>query len=719
MESFASPVSDAIELTHQLSASFLAGGDPAAVLDRVRSSLSDVGKLANADIVSVFLEHHERQVVERVGTWVKPQLQQEADPSGDDIAVDDAVKRALNQTLIVHDLVAANEAGAHLLKAGGGSSFLSVPFQARTDRCILALLRCGPQRVWSTVDTQLAADVAKLYGRAMTVALSEELLALIYDQGPIGFSVRSFSGLMLDHNTQYLETLGLTEEGARAGNLRELVHPDDREAVRMQVDRLRSGSALEVRFETRIIGADQTWRWVRVSSHRVDTPGSGEHRILTAVEDTHQAHTDHVKLEYAASHDQLTDVANRAAMREMIYGLEVKNCALPSVLAIDLDRFKLVNDSMGHLVGDQVLTAVASRLVEQVRDVDLVARLGGDEFAVVVPDTGPEGVYLLAERLRRCVEEPLIIEGRRIAQTISIGVAIGEECASTAELLVRADRALYAAKEQGRNIHVVFDQSMREQSQADTEMERDLRHAIDQDQLMVYFQPEFSIPDRMIVGAEALLRWQHPILGVVPAAFFIGVAERSGMIDDIGRFALREGCRAFGEIADSVSRPLQLRVNISGREFNRPELPDLVRAALAESRLAPDHLCLEMTETTLMASPEVVLETLRRLHELGVEFAIDDFGTGFSSLTYLKQFPVDALKIDASFVEDLETNTDSRAIIESIIGLGEALSLEIVAEGIETETQLELLHELGCTRAQGYLVAPAVSVTDFIRLLSC
>ncbi len=457
-----------------------------------------------------------------------------------------------------------------------------------------------------------------------------------------------------------------------------------------------------------------------VQTHAVELQAgnSPDPLLLSSIEDVTEVHEQRSELDWAARHDSLTGVANRFAMLERIEQIQGRFGRLPHLLLTDLDRFKLINDSLGHFVGDQVLAEVGRRIVEQVGELGLVARLGGDEFAVVVDDLDEEHVRDLAERLRRALGRPLDIGGRLTTQTISIGVAIGDECANPTELLVRADRAMYAAKELGRNRYVVFDASMRDEGLARVAIERELRSAIDHDQLEVHFQPEFALDDLRILGAEALIRWRHPERGLLPAAYFIDVAEQSGLIDDIGRFALREACRSFAEITTDACDPsLVLRVNISGREFSRPELPDLVRTALADAGLPPERLCLEMTETTLMDAPDVVLETFERLHGIGVEFAIDDFGTGYSSLVYLKRYPVDALKIDRSFVGDVDSDTDSRAIVESIVGLGHALSLPLIAEGIETEQQLDILRMLGCERGQGYLVSPAVPAERLAEML--
>lgn len=707
------------EFCNRLSGDLIDATDSADVLNRLQQSLEEVGLLTGADMVAMYLERHERDVLERLGHWIEPGLADDGQMQTIDIALDrEAIETVLTEHCVADSMVDSPLWGdSPITRLMNSVSLLTVPFAAGTQRGVLVLTHVKPGPGWSEADGHLARSVAKLFGRALNTARAEELLALTYEKGPIGFCIRTWSGTFVDCNQQYLDLHGLSREDAEATNLRDLLHPEDWPGLAARREQLHKGEVVRLTHDNRTRRADGTWRWVRANSVRLQASGSSELFVLTSLEDVTENHDQRAELEHTARHDSLTGVANREAMRETMERLVRANHRLPNLLIIDLDRFKLINDSLGHVAGDQVLVAVVERIVEQVRDIDLVARLGGDEFAVIVPDDGPRGVYELAENLRRSMERPLDIEGRVTTQTISIGVAIGADCADVAELLVRADRAMYVAKAKGRNRHVVFDESMRHEALARLAMERELRHAIDHDQLEIYFQPEFAMDDRRIVGAEALLRWKHPVLGLLAATYFIDVAEQSGMIDEIGRFALREACRSFAEITGSADSQLMLRLNISGREFARPELPDLVRAALNESGLAPDRLCLEMTETTLMDSPEVALETFTRLHEIGVQFAIDDFGTGYSSLIYLKRFPVDALKIDRRFVEDIATNGDSRVIVESIISLGGALALEVIAEGIETETQLEILRTLGCERAQGHLVSAPLSAVEFVPFL--
>ena len=709
------------EYCNRLGALFLDSLHAEETYKHIRASLGELGLLTGADAVEVYMDRPERDMFERLAGWRESDegardeehLRFEKRMFGED------VDRILEEVVSFDDLALAPSGPlVNLARSLGVFSLLSAPFSAGTRTGVLVLTRIEPGPVWSDADLQLIRNVAGLYGRAIQTAQAEELLALTYQRGPVAISIRTWDGALVDCNDQYLRVFGLTRAEAASGRLDELLHPDDRDWVGERMDELARGERERLTHDTRVLRRDGETRWLRANAVTLQAPDASEPYILCALEDVTESHLQRVELEHAALHDPLTGVANRAALVRAIEQL-VEAGQPPSVLVVDLDRFKLINDSMGHVAGDRILCLVAERLRQEVRDGDLVARLGGDEFAVVVPGLAPHLGQELADRIRWAMETPLRVDNRETAQTVSIGVALAERGVSGEDLLIRADRALYTAKAKGRNRAIVFDESMRDEVLARLNTERELRHAIDHGELAVHFQPEFRVPDREVVGVEALLRWVHPRRGLVPADHFIDVAEQSGLIDELGRFALREACRRFVAVCAATGvGDLTLRVNISAREFTRPELPDLVRNALAESGLDPGQLCLEMTETTLMDSPDIALDTFERLHDIGVQFAIDDFGTGYSSLTYLKRFPVDVVKIDRGFVADLGSDDDSREIIGSIVNLASALSLEVVAEGVETEEQLMSLHQLGCRRAQGYLVAAALSaedLTDFLR----
>jgi diguanylate cyclase (GGDEF)-like protein/PAS domain S-box-containing protein len=580
-------------------------------------------------------------------------------------------------------------------------------------------MRARPGPTWSDADAELARTVAGIFARALRTAHSDRLLSLTYREGPLGFSIRTLDGILVDCNHQYLNLLGVGRDEAEHHGLEEAILEPHRSSLADEARRLRTGEIDELRAECEYQRADGSRFWARTNTVQLLVPGSSERFLLTSVEDITENQAQRIELEFAARHDPLTGVANRNELADAIERYTRQNGEAPALVAIDLDRFKAVNDAFGHIVGDEVLKVVAARVASEVRSDDVVARLGGDEFAIVAPRLDAGGAAHLAERLLARFAEPVVVEGGRIDQRTSIGIALGEGRTDGHDLLVRADRALYAAKQRGRDGFVLFDDSMQDEVLHRLELERDLRVAIDRSQLEVHFQPEFSLVDGHVLGVEALLRWEHPGRGQVPADEFIVVAEQSGLIAEIGRFALHTACRVFRTIVDELDDDeLVLRINISAREFARPELPDVVASALDAAGLPARRLCLEMTETTLMDAPELALTAFTHLQEVGVKSAIDDFGTGYSSLSYLKRFPVDCVKIDRAFVVDVDDDPDTRAIVESIMGLAEAMDLEVVAEGVETEEQSEVLRRLGCERAQGFLVSgalPAPDVVDLIR----
>jgi diguanylate cyclase (GGDEF)-like protein len=394
------------------------------------------------------------------------------------------------------------------------------------------------------------------------------------------------------------------------------------------------------------------------------------------------------------------------------------------VLFLDLDRFKVVNDSLGHSIGDVLLVEVARRLADLLRGGDTVARLGGDEFVMLLPDVaGSDEAVIIAKRVLAAIRRPIEVDADELFTTASMGIAVWEasrpaDGAATAEALVRdADTAMYRAKARGRDRYEIFDEDLRTQATARFHLETFLRRAVELGELEVHYQPEIDLHTGLLAGAEALVRWRHPVEGLLEAKTFIDLAEESGLILDLGSWVLKEACRQVGEWKRTDGRELgTLRVNLSPRQIAHPDLLDTVVQALEIGGLEPSSLCLEITETALMSDAAASLSVLSALRSLGVELAIDDFGTGYSSLSYLKRFPVTVLKIDRSFVDGLGNDPDDTAIAGAIVSLGRSLGLSLVAEGVETPRHLHELRLLGCDRAQGYLFSPALAPDRFWSL---
>ena len=408
---------------------------------------------------------------------------------------------------------------------------------------------------------------------------------------------------------------------------------------------------------------------------------------------------------HAEMHDPLTGLPNRALLVDRLeHALRRRRAARLGVFLLDLDDFGVVNDSLGHAAGDEVIVAVARRLEGVVGAGDTVARFGADAFAVLSDAVENEGdAQRLAERLTGALlSGPFVLpDGERLHLTASVGVVVPTRRADASELLRDAGAALHRAKKAGRGRYELFDPRMRDRVVQRMRTEAELRRALAEDELRVHFQPFFSLPGRELAGYEALVRWEHPDRGLVPPGEFIPVAEHSGLIVQLGTRVLREACR---QIAAFGRDDLRLTVNLSARQVEQPGLVETVSRALTDSGLAPDRLGLEITEGLLMDDSDGIADTLRALKGLGVRLVLDDFGTGYSSLSYLKRFPLDQLKIDRSFVGGICEREEDRAIVRAIVAMAQALGLGVIPEGIETEEQLALLESLGCEYAQGFLL---------------
>ncbi len=424
------------------------------------------------------------------------------------------------------------------------------------------------------------------------------------------------------------------------------------------------------------------------------------------------------RIAYLSEHDALTGLPNRTRMQTFLEGRlkTVPTLKEPLVmLSLDLDRFKGVNDLLGHGAGDHVLNTVARRLKQCLRDDDLVARIGGDEFVLVIAAmTGQDEAETLCKRLIDCIEQPIQVDEHEVYVSASIGIAMAPADATEAnELLRYADIALYEAKDAGRSTWRFYAGEMNARIIERRQLEHDLRNAIKHDQLSLVFQPRYRIDGRQMVGAEALVRWRHPTRGWLPPDMFIPIAEETGLIVALGNWVLANACT----VAASWPEPLFVSVNLSPVEFQRGQLVSRVETALANTGLRPSRLELELTESVMLDDAKGALQTLQELKGLGVRLALDDFGTGYSSLSYLRNFPFDGLKIDRSFICELTDSADDQSIIQAIVGLGRALSLTVTAEGIETPEQLAVLENVQCDEAQGYLLSRPVDATTLFGLI--
>jgi len=445
--------------------------------------------------------------------------------------------------------------------------------------------------------------------------------------------------------------------------------------------------------------------------------GTGRHRALSLVREKTR------ELSHQALHDTLTGLPNRALVLDRAKQLLARAARQPGMVAgalfVDIDGFKYVNDRLGHAAGDRLLRVVGERLQSTVREQDTVGRLGGDEFVLLVESSADgETPDLLADRLTEVLREPVELDdGRTIfSVTASIGVTSGRYATPDA-LLRDADLALYAAKAAGKDRYALFDASTHAGVEGRLELEVDLSAALQDEQFFLLYQPIFDLPSRELAGVEALIRWRHPQQGIVAPDSFIPLAEESGMIVPIGRWVLDEACRQAAAWA-AQGLQIDISVNVSAYQLGRKEFAEDVRRALAKSGIEPSSLTLEVTETTLMRDVSAACERLEEIKALGVRVAIDDFGTGYASLSNLQRMPVDVLKIDRSFVAALNDGGQSRELLEAILGVGQALSLAVVAEGIEQPSQLTTLEEMGCQMAQGFLTGRPSPAEDIESLLA-
>jgi diguanylate cyclase (GGDEF)-like protein len=423
-----------------------------------------------------------------------------------------------------------------------------------------------------------------------------------------------------------------------------------------------------------------------------------------------------------ATHDPLTGLPNRLLFSDRLtqsLATAKRREKLLAVMFLDLDRFKIINDTLGHNVGDQLLTHVANRLTTVLRDGDTIARMGGDEFTIILCDLDTtDEAAAIAGRVLDAFTGPVSLNGREMFISTSIGISIYPQDGSDVETLVRnADSAMYRAKELGRNTYQFYSASMDAESAARIALDSGLRKALEQKEFVTHYQARVDLNSGKVLGAEALVRWQHPEHGLIPPAKFIQLAEDTGLIVPLTEWVIHTACSQNKVWQEAGLLPMDITVNISTRSFQQGDLIKIVQEALSQNSLEPKYLKLELTESTLMHNPDVAVSTLEKLKAMGVKIMIDDFGTGQSSLSYLKRFPVDAVKIDQSFVKDITTTPDNAAIAGAIIAMAHSLKLKVIAEGVETLEQLEFLRSLNCDEMQGYFVSRPAPVDEFTHLL--
>jgi diguanylate cyclase (GGDEF)-like protein/PAS domain S-box-containing protein len=517
---------------------------------------------------------------------------------------------------------------------------------------------------------------------------------------------------------------GCSAADAYGASAERFVPPRLREACRQHMIAFIAGGANAIRMGDHVeifgLRANGEEFPLELSLSRISHSGKPLYSVV--LNDISARRRDEARLNALANYDGLTALPNRALFHQRVQRSLVHaqrfNEGL-AVLFLDLDRFKNVNDSLGHNVGDRVLQALAERLTGCLREVDTLARLGGDEFAVLIEQvTDTRFVGSVARKLLQAVAEPLTLDGQEYNITASIGIsAYPADGSDAATLLKNADIAMYRAKARGKNNAQFYAVDMNAHSMARLSIETGLRHALERGEFLLHYQPKVDIGSGRICGMEALLRWMRPGTGMVSPAEFIPVAEESGLIEPIGAWVLKAACERNRAWQRQGMPPLRVAVNLSARQFVQANLVSDVARVLDASGLAPGLLELEITESMVMDDPERAIRTLRQLKSMGIALAIDDFGTGYSSLGYLKRFPIDNIKIDRSFIKDIPGNNDDATITRTIIDMTHNLRLKVVAEGVETKAQLDFLREQGCDEMQGYYFSRPLAEDAFLKLV--
>jgi diguanylate cyclase (GGDEF)-like protein/PAS domain S-box-containing protein len=541
----------------------------------------------------------------------------------------------------------------------------------------------------------------------------------------IGMAVLSAKGTLLWVNRSLCLFLGYSEADLIGSSLNAITRQEDLEiadaALKSMLEQQKDLLQLEVRHQRRDGGPV----WALWNVARYQDPSDEQVYLLLQLQDITERRQSEEKLRHDAFHDPLTGLPNRALFADHVKLTIARAKRAPqrhfAILFCDLDRFKVINDSLGHMVGDQLLAEVARRLEKCLREGDTVARVGGDEFTILLEDLDNEAeAEEVANRIQAEVTAPILLDGREVYTTMSIGLVTGNGDSRDPEDLLRdADTAMYRAKSLGKARHVIFDQTMHASAINLLQIETDLRKALDKGQFFLQYQPIVSLDDFRVCGFEALIRWHHPERGLISPLDFIPIAEDTGQILAIGEWALNEACRQMHrwETAYPVAAPLFISVNLSCKQFNHPLLIEQVADVIKRTRISPRRLKLEITESAVMDNIDSATSMLRQLRDIGVQLAIDDFGTGYSSLSYLHKFPIDTLKIDRSFVTRMAENPENIEIVRTIILLAQVLGMDVIAEGVETKEQLKILRDLKCEYGQGYYFSRPATAPDVEKII--
>ncbi|MDZ7812359.1 MAG: EAL domain-containing protein [Ideonella sp.] len=546
-------------------------------------------------------------------------------------------------------------------------------------------------------------------GRDVTLRRQTEdklmLAATVFDQAREGIMIADAKGQILSINQAFSDITGYSSadaQGQYPGLLTQaLESPQVHRRIRSALERTGhwQGELRSLRRNGEVFTA-----WVSLT-RRMSADGQPTH-LIGIINDITRSKEAEQKLHRQAHYDALTDLPNRRLFAQRLQRAMEKmgrNAEPVAVLFMDLNQFRDINDNFGHRTGDAVLVEMSHRLREDLREADVVARLGGDEFAIYLPGAHAQAAHQVATKLQERLAQPCLMDGHELSLTASIGIAIYPDDGDSVELISRnAETAMYRAKQEGRGASCFFTEGMQPRSVRHLQLEAHLRRAIERDELLLHYQPQLDTATGRVVGLEALVRWCHPELGMVSPGEFIPLAEHNGQIAAIGEWVMRTAAQQMKSWMDQGLLHLVMAVNLSAVQFRDPTLPERVQAILQETGLPASQLELELTESVATGNPTAAIAMMDRLHALGLRLSIDDFGTGYSSLNYLKRFRIDTLKIDQSFVRDIHSDPDDRAIVQAIIQMAHALNLTTIAEGVETDEQAEYLRANGCDVLQGY-----------------
>lgn len=548
-------------------------------------------------------------------------------------------------------------------------------------------------------------------------AESEQRFHRAFDLAPIGMALTSPEGRWLQVNNSLCKIVGYSEEELLEINFQAITHPEDLNRFLAQTQDVLQGKALAHQVEKRYYHKLGHEVWVLVGISLLSDTHNDTSQLIFQIQDITDRKRAEQQLLHEVNHDALTSLPNRVwfveQLDESLRNIKRGKERLFAVLFLDLDRFKIINDSIGHMFGDQLLVAISERLRNCIRQQDKIARLGGDEFTILVSGIRSYAEATeVAERVQKEVSRPFCLDGYETFTTVSIGIAFSNSSYERPDDLLRdADTAMYQAKSAGKAQYAIFDKGMHTRAVNRLRIETDLRRALERKEFFIEYQPIVSLDTGMIKGFEALLRWQHPNMGVLYPDSFISVAEETGMILPLGSWVLLEACYQMSQWQrQTVGKlPLFMSVNLSSKQFTHFQFLDQIVQILDETGIEPNSLQLEIIESVVMENVELAAQKLSQLRILGVGLSIDDFGTGYSSLSYLHRLPIDTLKIDRSFVSNIDNNKENREIVRTIIMLARNLNLEVIAEGIEKDEQIERLRELRCNYGQGYLFSRAIS----------